>query len=284
MKRLFLLLALLALTISCSTDSSTPSTAPNPNLLKRVDINMNTPQEQRLLFNSNGLLDTIKNSAGVLLQTFSYDSHNNVITHVNYEGTTPYTDTFTYDSTDHIVSVNNDPVTFDASTNKYTIDYAFFNTYEYLDKTEVTVNADLLLVSERQLWFSADGNYSFNGVSSSYVNNNLGGYIDNINGEGFYTYDNHNNPLKTALLPICEAMALTNFRNAHKKWIDGMYCSTNTMTSNDYDAGSPEKDVYSYLFNSNNLPTQQTDEFYYLGVLEGTRISAKYYYQGDVLP
>lgn len=284
MKSLLVALALLALATSCSTESSTPSNTPNPNLLQRVDINLNSLQEQRLLFNSDGLLDTITTAGGVLLKTFSYDSQNNLLTHTSYELPTPYTDAFTYDASNHIISVNNEPVTYDAVENKYTIDYAFFNTYEYLDKTEVTLNADLMLLTEQQLWISADGNFALNGVSSGYVSQNLSGYYDGVAGEGNYTYDTHSNPLKAALLPICRAMCLTNFRNAHNKWINGMYCSANNMTSNDYDLEGPEKSVYIYEFNSLSLPTQQTTESYYLGVLEDTRISAKYYYQGDVLP
>jgi hypothetical protein len=46
----------------------------------------------------------------------------------------------------------------------------------------------------------------------------------------------------------------------------------------------PESAIFQYEYNSNDLPVKRTYYSYYFKTLEGSRVDALYYYQGDVIP
>jgi hypothetical protein len=95
-----------------------------------------------------------------------------------------------------------------------------------------------------------------------------------------YQHDTNVNPLKSALLPVCRAMALVDFRSFN----NGECNSINNVIYNGYGVEDPESEVYEYLYNSNHLPSRVTLNGYYLGEFESSRLYMLYYYQGDAIP
>jgi hypothetical protein len=288
MKKLFLFLPIFFFCFSCSEsddllaptskdDVSRPGPVINrvdPNKLSRVVFFPNTTYEKIWWMNRDGLLAKVTTHSGLLIQSFSYANGNLKAT--NYQGSTT---TFTYDSSNHITSVNGIPVTFDAVNNRYS----------YASMT-VNLNSQSLIASETSTYMDVDANgnmvsYSQSGVVTGYTNNNLVYTYDNISPSSIHHhFDTHTNPLQLATLPICKALGILYFRDFQRKWVDADYNSQNNITDNYYDVGDPEREECQYAYNSIGLPTSRLINNYYFDVLEATRLFTLYYYQGDVIP
>lgn len=264
--------------LSCSNDD-TNQPAAEQNLLQRVDFFPGLSIERRWIFNTDGLLEEITKSDGTLVQNFTYDNNNRLInsTVFNDSGTNQ-TYTFTYDNNDFVNSVNGETVNYDAGLDAYYIG----NLPQNYRLTKI--NSEKLLVYGKTAYQDFDDNGNpyeviWDEIIVSYSNNNLMNYSPNDSCNSF-TYDNEINPLRNAILPICRAFSFIE----NSSWVDGLYSSFNNPLSQNYCSEDPESKVYHYTYNADNLPLTQTRDDYYLGVYENTISSAKYYYQGDVLP
>ena len=303
MKKIYALLVIAFITFSCSeSDDFSSSNEPQfrqpirpvirlePTKLARVVYSPGASNQQDWYFNAAGLLRKITKPNGTILKDFFYDAHKNLITSHNYTTAGTYTYSFVYDSSNHITSLNGRAVIYNAATNQYVFYYQPIisnnpecpTCYDYTDRTEITLNSDLLITNERTYYLSSAGNYSYGGMFASYTNSNMIGVSGWTDPSGpIYHYDVNTNPLKQALLPICRAMGITD-GSYFEKWAVGQYNSVNNLASINYDDGMSETYVYSY--NANNLPSNCTRNAYDGGNLISSHPFAIYYYQGDVIP
>lgn len=264
--------------LSCSNDT-TEQTTIDPNLLQRIDFFPGLSIERRWVFNTDGLLKEITKSDGTLVQDFTYDNNNRLInsTVFNDNGFNQ-TYTFTYDNNNFVNSVNGETVNYDAGLEGYYVGN-FAQNYRL-----TKINSEKLLVYGKTSYqdFDDDGNpyeIIWDEITVNYSNNNLMSFSPN-DSCNFFTYDSQINPLRNAILPICRAFSFIE----NSRWVDGLYFSPNNPLSHDYCSEDPESEVYNYTYNTDNLPLIQTRDNYYLGVYENTITTAKYYYQGDVIP
>ncbi|HMK06639.1 MAG TPA: hypothetical protein VK476_03855, partial [Flavobacterium sp.] len=130
MKKLFLFLPIFFFCFSCSEsddlissvskdNASRPGPVINridPTKLARVIFYPQTVSERIWFFYPNGLLQKITKHDGALVQTFTYDANSNLIKTVYIsEGWLPsYTNTYTYDSSNKIATINGQTVLYDA--------------------------------------------------------------------------------------------------------------------------------------------------------------------------
>lgn len=264
--------------LSCSNDT-TDQTTIDPNLLQRIDFFPGLTFERRWVFNTDGLLKEITKSDGTIVQDFIYDNNNRLInsTVFNDNGFNQ-TYTFTYDNNNFVNSVNGETVNYNVGLDSYYVG----NLSQNYRLTKI--NSDKLLVYGKTSYQDFDENGNpfetiWNEITVNYTNNNLMSYWPN-DSCNFFTYDSQTNPLRNAILPICRAFSFIE----NSRWVDGLYFSPNNPLSHDYCSEDPESEVYNYTYNTDNLPLIQTRDNYYQGVYENTITSAKYYYQGDVIP
>jgi len=275
MKNIFFLFIITISLFSCSNDEN--SSALNPNLLQRVDFYPNSSNEKRWLFNSDGLLYQITKADGTIVQDFTYNSNNLLISSTEYNNSGNITHAFTYNNNGFVTSVDGETVNYDAGINAFYT--GVLNDYYRLTK----INSDKLLVEGKTVFIDIDetgtNQVLLDEMSVSYSDNNILSYFP---GEScvYYTYDSYSNPLRNATLSICRAYSFI----ANSRWVDGQFNSIKNPITQEYCTEDPESEVYHYDYNVNNLPIEQTHDYYYLGTLENTIVSAKYYYQGDVLP
>lgn len=276
MKKFYFLFSLVVVSISCTPDSSEATL--DPNLLQRIDFYPGTLYERRWLFNPDGLLNEITKTDGTVVQTFTYDSHNRLISSTKFEDSgISETHTFTYDSSDFVTSVDGVTVNYDSSLGAYYT--GVLTDYYRLTK----LNSEKLLVDGKSVYVEIDGGIPYETewyqMSVSYANYNVVSYSpgDSCN---YLTYDDKINPLRNATLAISRAFSFIE----NSRWVDGQYISANNVLSHDYCSEDPESELFHYTYNANNLPLSQTRDNYYLGTYENTTTSANYYYQGDVLP
>lgn len=262
--------------ISCSDDNGSSSEI-NPNLLQRIDFFPGTVSEKRWLFNSNGSLFQITKADGTVLQDFNYDSNNRLISAIHNENGFIETHTFTYDNNGFVATVDGMDVHYNSSLSAYYT--GDLNTNYRLTK----INSEKLPLDGRSVFIENDES----GITQTewyemlvyYTNNNVTGYSPSDSCVSF-SYDNKTNPLRNGTLAICRAFSFI----AGSSWIDGQYNSVNNPVSQNYCSEDPESSRFQYNYNSNDLPVNQTRDDYYFGVYENTTLTAKYYYQGDVLP
>ena len=308
MKKIYALFVLAFITFSCSESDDFSSgalsrqpiktvTRLDPTKLAKVVFYPGNGSEKNYYFYPNGLVRKITNGNGTLYQSFTYDAANNLIYTQRISNSAwveSYTYTFTYDANNHITAVNGLAVIYNATTNQYIFQYQPTTSdnpdcptcYDYVDRTEITLNNDLLITNERTYYLSSDGNYSHGGMYAGYNNNSnmvfVSGWTDPSGPS--YQYDNKINPLKAALLPLCRAMTVVRGMSYYERFATGENTSANNVIFNGYGDGDPESEEYIIEYNSNELPVKTTRKSYYFQTLELTQVSALYYYQGDVIP
>ena len=278
MKKFYFIFSFIVVCISCSSDSSSVSV--NPNLLQRVDFFPGTISERRWLFNDDGLLTSITKADGTIVGSFTYDSHNRLIssTTVDYMGTIE-NHSFTYDSNDFVTTVDGVTLIYNSSLNGfYTGNLNSYYSLTILNSEKLLTYRKTVNIEEVEVGVF-DETVLDEMIVSYGDNGNILGYSPNESCN-YLSYDDKANPLRNATLAICKAFAFISNSN----WVDGQYNSTNNVLSHDYCSEDPESEVYHYTYNTNNLPIIQTRDDYYLGAYEATTTSAKYYYQGDVIP
>jgi hypothetical protein len=264
--------------LSCSNDTSDQATI-DTNLLQRIDFYPGLAFERRWIFNTDGLLKEITKSDGTLMQDFTYDNNNRLINSTIFnDNSFNQTYTFTYDNTNFVNSVNGETVNYNAGLDSYYVGNLSQN------YRQTKINSEKLLVYGKTSYQDFDENGNpfetiWNEITVTYSNNNLMSYYPNESCN-YFTYDSQTNPLRNATLPICRAFSFIE----NSRWVDGLYFSPNNPRSQEYCSEDPESEAYNYTYNTNNLPLIQTRDNYYLGVFENTITSAKYYYQGDVIP
>jgi hypothetical protein len=279
MKKFCLLLFSLVTLLSCSTDSTNQTTT-NPNLLQRIDFYPGLIIERRWIFNADGLLKEITKSDGTIVQDFTYDNNNRLINSTVFNNnSTSQTYIFTYDNNGFVNSVNGETVNYSSS-----LDACYTGNLSQSYRL-TKINSNNLLVQGINAYQDTDDNGNPIEIINDYIyvgysnNNNIMNYSRN-EGCNSFTYDNNSNPIRNATLAICRAFSFTE----NSTWVNGQYNSTNNPISLNFCSVDPESHIYHYTYNSNNLPSTQTRDDYYLGVYENTIPSAKYYYQGDVIP
>jgi hypothetical protein len=273
MKKFYLLFSFVVVSISCSSDSS--SVTVNPNLLQRVDFYPGTSFEKRYVFTSEGLLTKITNSNDELLELFVYDSDNNVIQDIKYEdGSAVENYLITYDSNNKITVINGKHYNYSASDNRYYYTIGF-DDYSCSLNSEFLITESHLVYDDTVEVYNTDYYCSYAlGDMNSYSGSGWGGDVYT-----HYEFDNKINPLKNALLSIFRLKSLVD-----TGFFYSSLSSANNITAQAYYSIDPESHTYDYIYNSINLPQTQTRNDYSSGVFEGSLISAKYYYQGDVIP
>jgi hypothetical protein len=275
MKKFYLLLIIVCTLYSCTNDSSSEIQS-DSNLLQRIDFYPGMAAEARWLFNADGLLYKITKADGTVIQEFTYDSQNRLVQSDQYYWIEEH-HTFTYDSNDLVATVDGAVVHYDSGLDAYYT--GILNDNYRLTK----INSDKLLLDGRTVRVDNDET----GITQTeweemlvyYSNNNVMGYTPGDSCVSF-TYDSKTNPLRSATLAISRAFSFV----PNSRWVNGLVNSANNPLSQRYCSEDPESEVFHYTYNSNNLPKEQTLDSYYFGTLERTMVSAKYYYQGDVLP
>ena len=275
MKNLFTLF-IIAITISSCSNNTTSSN--NPNLLQRVDFFPGTTFENRWNFNQAGLLTTIKDANGNLIEKFIYDSNNNVIQDIKYSAGTP-TENYqiTYDSSNKITVINGKQYNYSVSENRYY--YVLGN-----ETFSCELNADGLAKHYTDFFnYAGEGNDIQTDYSFQYENGNL------LKMSGFgssmtdviinFTYGNLVNPLKNATLPVLRIKSILdpNFFNTG-------ICSNNIKDTKTYSPNNPKSSIYGVLIYPSGKLELLTNQSYTGSVLESSLTDSYYYYQGDVIP
>lgn len=279
MKKLcFFLFSVFAI-LSCSNDT-TDQNPDNTNLLQRVDFHPGLTIERRWNFNTDGLLSSITKADGTVVQSFTYDANNRLISSTIFnEVGANQTYTFTYNNNDFVTSVNGQALTYDLGLDGYYIGDLSQN-YRLTQ-----INSEKLIVYGKTAYSDFDENGNpyeviWDEIFVNYTpNNNLVSFSPNDSCNTM-TYDNATNPLRSATLAICRAFSFVE----NSPWINGHYNSVNNPLSHNYCSEDPESEVFNYTYNTDQLPVTMTRDNYYLGVYENTTTFAKFYYQGDILP
>ncbi|WP_162127234.1 hypothetical protein [Flavobacterium phycosphaerae] len=277
-KFLFLLFTTLVIT-SCSNDTSNeviPTPTPSNGKLQRVDFLPGNPNERRWLFNTEGLLSAITKADGTLLETFAYDLNNELIQNVKYNGTNATTYNISYES-GFIAEINGENYNYSYVDHKYSFSSGFtsleckLGSNDFLKEAHSIYDDDVDFYEDQYFCgYDANGNLIHLFFHGPFIGDP----------ENTYSYDeNHINPIREGISSIAKAKSI------YDPWFlkDGN-SSVNIMTTMHYAAEDPESAVYTYEFNSDNLPISQTKNNYYSGVFENSYVAVKYYYQGDVIP
>jgi hypothetical protein len=261
----------------------------NPQLLQKVIVFPGWgADEQHWNFNEAGLLTDIRNQQGDIIRDFTYDAQNNLILAHNYDpfSLVPSLLEFTYDSENHITSVNGIAYTYEPDANSY---YKG-NPEDYF---RYYLNSEGVLDHEIHHYYDSSNDIYIdkNGVSYNYFSqdHNLGSSLEpqsgSING---WIHNNATapgaNPLKYAMLSIMKAVPLGTFGSNGAKWLDGSFYSELLVLKENHQ-GDPEASAFVHEINTLNLPVQTTLRNYFYNEPDGQPIVLKlYYYQGDVIP
>jgi hypothetical protein len=279
MKNLIYFFLLTFITISCSDSDDSGVAIPiiDTSKLAKVIFDPKTPSEKHWNFYTNGLLKEITKPDGTILQNFVYDAKNNLLSSTNI--TEPYNShKFTYDNNNFVASIDGEKVNYDSTLDAFytgVLDHSYRLT---------KINIEKLLIDGKLVRVEIENGISYESqfyqTRVNYSNNNISSYFEYNETCNFLTYDNKKNPLSNATLPICIAFSFVS----NSSWINGHYNSVNNLLTQHYCSEDPESNTYNYTYNSHNLPNTRTSNYYFRGVFENSKLSAIYYYQGDVIP
>ena len=311
MKKIYSFLLLAIIAFSCGDVDNVAVTNPqkqtapvigrlDPTKLAKVIIWPGVAQaEKHFYFYPNGLLRKITSASGGLIKGFVYDANKDLVTIQIPQQGNVYSVNFTYDASHRVTSMDGRAVNYDAATNSYSINYTpapsnmpeCMGCYDGLVKHKIELSSEYLATMdlftyEEYMPGTPLVQYYTHGIYAGYdLNGNMGftgNWTDPTNAT--YSHDNKVNPLKAAMLPFGRAMAVYG-ENAQSRMAWGEYNSTNNVVYNGY-GNDPAGQTSSYVieYNAHNLPKKTIAESYYVGVLESSKVSALYYYQGDVIP
>ena len=275
MKKFTFLIPIFFLFFSCDEGTTTENVI-DPTLLQKVIFNPGTSYETHWNF-TNGILENIVKADGTFIEQFIYNPNNQLIQNIKYNnvGEVDQNYIITYNSDGIITQVNGTMYQYNLSENKY-----FYNnqaTYE------CHLNTDGLITSSNYLYIDGEDYYG----EDYYCNFDSNSNLTSLSAFGFsftkftvnFNYNTTINPLKNATLSLSKAKSLYDVPFFTKGLV-----SNNNLAGDVYDKLAPESSTFSYTYNANNLPVTQTQNDYYFGQLEGSHVSAHYYYQGDVFP
>jgi len=300
MKKLFCLVLLTFISISCSNsdEDETPINTIDPTKLAKVILFPETSREKHWNFNENGLLKEITKPDGTIEVNYVYDKNNNVI-EINYLNNNSITEKslFTYDTNNYLTSNGISTYTYDATTNSYINHNSVVGPDEnvyYYDYTYY-LNEERLPLSVVTNFYPNNEDISYDyfirTTRQKFENGNVVSVTPNdsdLMNEYIYEYDNTNNPLKNALLPISRVNFIPfDFEYSiiplYPQVSPFLFSKNNVLTSVGHSVYESDEGIintpakYIYIYNSNNLPISMQYEYQSSPML-------KYYYQGDVIP
>lgn len=280
MKKLipFFLLTFIVFSCSDSDDSGVAIPIIDTSKLAKVIFDPKTPSEKHWNFYPNGLLKEITKPDGTILQNFVYDAKNNLLSSSIIAE--PYNShKFTYNNTNFVAMIDDEKVNYDS-----TLDAFYTGVLGHIYRL-TKINTEKLLIDGKLVHIEIENGISYESefyqISVNYLNHNISSYSQYNETCHFFTYDKKTNPLRDATLPICKAFG---FVSNSEGWINGHYNSVNNVLTEHYCSEDPESNTYNYTYNSHNLPNTRTSNYYFRGVFENSKLSAIYYYQGDVIP
>jgi hypothetical protein len=273
MKKIFFFLVI-ACFFSCSNDNSSQTTPSD--ILQKVVFYYNSPNESHWNIN-NGVLSNITLPDGTIIEEFSYDNQNRLISDSKYAGgITSETTTITYNADNTIQSINGLPYTYNAATKTYT------STYDSSFSISCQVNSDFLVE-----------NFVRNGTNAgeyhlAYTNGNMLTF-EKINSDSSNTIKNFHfddtsyglNPLYNAVIAVARVKSLTD----PYFFIDGV---ASKRIAAGFDKGMADPYYYHYgLASSTSNTPNHNDKDFSIGVdvLNSSNNSinfyafAEYYYQ-----
>lgn len=276
MKKLILLLIITTTLFSCSNNESNAST--NQNLLQRVDFYPGTTFERRWNFNTDGLLTTITDVNGVLIEKFVYDSDNNVIQDTKYDMGSP-TENYliTYTTNNKIATINGINYSFSATENRY-----FYTAGN--ESFSCELNADGLATHYSDFFdYPGIEDDTETDFTFQYENSNMlsmSGYGSNMTDiEVNFNYGNVSNPLKNATIQVLKVKSIID-----PHFFNSGISSVNVKEAQRYSLLDPETHSFGILFYPSNKIELLTQEDFSSGVFETSLTNSHYYYQGDVIP
>lgn len=271
MRKFIPLFVLAATLLSCNSEDT--NTTPNTGLLQRVDFYPGTAYERHWNFNSEGLLSSITSSNNELVESFVYDSNNNVIQDIKYHLGTP-TETYliTYDSNNKITNINSKSYNYSAADNRY----------YYSDGNETfscELNADGLATHYSDFFdYPDDGDDIVADYTFQYVNGNMIGMFGFGTGlseiELHFTYGAISNPLKNASLAVLKLKSLIE-----PQFFNTGISSNAVKETQSYASGDPETHSFGILIYPSNNIELLSQENYYSGVYQSTNTNSYYHYQ-----
>ena len=213
-----------------------------------------------------------------LVESFVYDSDNNVIQNIKYSSGTP-TENYliAYDSNNRITSINGKHYNYSIADNRY----------YYTDGIETfscELNADGLATHYSHFFdYPNEGDDIETDYTFQYDSGNLtvmsgfGTSLGEI--EVHFTYGAVTNPLKNAALSVLKLKSVIE-----PQFFNTGISSNNVKEAQSYAPGDPETHSFGMLIYPNNKIEILSQEDYYLGVYESTITNSHYYYQGNVIP
>lgn len=282
MKKIFTL-GIVFMFFSCNSDDAvsteTPAILqPDPTKLQKVVFFPETTYQKELDFYENGLVKEIRTSSENAVQTFVYDSNNNLTnTTITATGRAPISVNFTYDTQNRITSINGNSIHYDAVRNAYVTENIGGEFTEYYLNSIGLFNHEVNHYRDEDIIQQYGANANQTGNNTTSLSNDFEWFSN-------FSHDNKTNPLKAAFLPACKASGLIYFGDVWKKLLHSEYNSANNVVSVGYSIEDPETAQITYTYNSLNLPVTAIMEDFYHGQSEGTRVYIKYYYQGEQIP
>lgn len=272
MEKSHLLLLLAFALFSCNNDEEL-TTIDNSAMLQKVIFYRNSSNENHWNFNNRGLLDKITEPDGTLIETFEYDSNNNVTKDTKYtNGVVSMTYNITYNSNNIITKINLTDYNYDANANKYSYSNSSQTFSCQLNESKLATNYSLI---ENNPSGNTEVNYLMN-----YTSGNMNSFekINNSVVAEFkeFTYGSTTvggNPLLNATLPVLKVKSLIEpdfFSNA--------VSSKLPIETVSFGSTNPEIQNYGWLVNKDGRLSMQSVEVFNSNSLVDSYIYADYYY------
>lgn len=312
MKNLSYLFVAFILVVSCSKSDETTEEAfsPDPTIIAEYHLlNSGGNTHTKYIFDETGRFTTFIKVDDTMV-SFEYDENGRVTNVINTDLTGNSSESFplAYDSEGNVSSFGNRTFTYYPDDNYFIEDSSYHveeffsgNTETYYKKFDMDDSSYCgyaeyheMNSTSNTLELTWEGCEGLNSSSINYMVN-----VDFYSSSGYYQsyrYDENANPLYSSNSNLVELLIL--FASRHESYglgYHGIQWLFVIVSQNNLDGSGescvqanpcgPEGRHYTYEFNELGLPTNATSQYYYVGSPEGDpSISARYYYQGDVIP
>ena len=250
-------------------------------LLESVVMNIGTANEAHYNFYENGLLKDKRKADGTLLMEFIYDDQQRVVTF----NTSSFSRNFTYDSQNHITSINGATLYFyegsGTDPDMYSTDPditdsdVIFSYYELYD--------DLTLQYKYTNYMSDPEQMSVTGELYAVVDaeNNVQGLWDGEMSERTYRYLSVQNPMRQACLAASRVAYFGSGSSFENALLESQFISENLdLIQGFYLGEDPESFQHLFELNDAGLPVKRYDRFCYMFIPEGNySVTTTYTYQ-----
>ncbi len=256
-------------------------------LVKMIDL-VGTTAERHYNFNDEGRLLNISTPAGNHLYEFYYDASGNLtsLTSISASGTVTFTETWTYDPNNIILTHNGQSLSYDAVQNMYFTESV---TPEYTALVQWKLTEEGLLRYYYDYFEESDGAVWSDNKTFSFINGNVSAIMTDSSGSwyaSYHEYVGNDNPIKTQLMPVLRAASVRSYG-----WSSSSqpYFMFNHFLSDDLSVLTTQDDgvegaAHFFEMNSLGKPYKRYYQSYYLGEPEYTGLSTIYYYLGDDIP